>query len=177
MTHIDESWYRRPEGTPERIASGGVVVRVSGDETFVAFTREGDMQGFVLPKGGVEPGESLLAAARREVEEETGLSEITLVRKLGVVERLTFDRRWWNVMHFYLFRTDQVDATPTETDNHREMGWFPVEALPETLWPEQRELIEANRDAICCQRQASRSDQARQDQARAHETVARSLSA
>ena len=148
MPRIDESWYRRPEGTPERIASGGVVVRVSGDETFVAFTREGDMQGFVLPKGGVEPGESLLAAARREVEEETGLSEITLIRKLGVVERLTFVKSWWNVMHFYLFRTDQVDATPTDTGNHREMGWFPIDALPEILWPEQRELIEANRDAI-----------------------------
>ena len=148
MTHIDESWYQRPEGTPERIASGGVVVRVSGDETFVAFTREGDTQGFVLPKGGVEPGESLLSAARREIEEETGLSAITLIRKLGVVERLTLDKRWWNVMHFYLFRTDQVDVTPTETENHREMGWFPIDALPEILWPEQRELIQANRDAI-----------------------------
>ncbi len=106
------------------------------------------MRGFVLPKGGVEPGESLLEAARREVEEETGLSKITLIRKLGVVERLTFDRCWWNVMHFYLFRTDQVEATPTETDNHREMVWFRIDALPETLWPEQRELIEANRAAI-----------------------------
>ena len=148
MPRIDESWYRRPPGTPERIASGGVVVRVSKGETFVAFTREGDIQEFVLPKGGVEPGESLLAAARREIEEETGLSEITLIRKLGVVERLTLDKRWWNVMHFYLFRTDQVDATPTESDNHREMGWFPIDAIPGTGWPEQRELIEANRDAI-----------------------------
>ncbi len=148
MTHIDESWYQRPRETPERVASGGVVVRVSGDATFVAFTREGDTQGFVLPKGGVEPGENLLAAARREIEEETGLSEITLIRKLGVVERLTLDKRWWNVMHFYLFRTDQVDATPTETDNHREMSWFPIDAIPGTLWPEQRELIQANRDAI-----------------------------
>ena len=148
MPRIDESWYQRPEGTPERVASGGVVVRVSGDGTFVAFTREGDTQGFVLPKGGVEPGESLLAAARREIEEETGLSEIRLIRKLDVLERLTLDKRWWNVMHFYLFRTDQVDATPTETDNHREMGWFPIDALPGTLWPEQRELIQANRDAI-----------------------------
>ena len=106
------------------------------------------MRGFVLPKGGVEPGESLLAAARREIEEETGLSEITLIRKLDVVERLTLDKCWWSVMHFYLFRTDQVDATPTETDNHREMVWFRIDALPETLWPEQRELIEANRAAI-----------------------------
>ena len=52
MTYIDESWYQRPPGTPERIASGGVVVRVSRGETFVAFTREGDIQEFVLPKGG-----------------------------------------------------------------------------------------------------------------------------
>ncbi len=148
MTHIDESWYQRPKGTPERIASGGVVVRVSGDETFVAFTREGDMREFVLPKGGVELGESLLAAARREIEEETGLSEITLIRKLDVVERLTFDKCWWSVMHFYLFRTDQVEATPTEIDNHRHMRWFSIDALPGILWPEQRELIDANRDAI-----------------------------
>ena len=124
------------------------MVRVSGGETFVAFTREGDMRGFALPKGGVELGESLLAAAQREIEEETGLSEITLIRKLDVVERLGFDKRWWSVMHFYLFRTDQVDATPTETDNHRHMSWFPIDALPVILWPEQRELIEANRDAI-----------------------------
>ena len=60
MTLIDESWYQRPKGTPERIASGGVVVRVSGGETFVAFTREGDMREFVLPKGGVELGEDYL---------------------------------------------------------------------------------------------------------------------
>lgn len=148
MPRIDESWYQRPPGTPERIASGGVVVRVSRGETFVAFTREGDIQEFVLPKGGVEPGESLLAAARREIEEETGLSEITLIRKLDVVERLTFNRCWWSVMHFFLFRTDQVEATPTEIENHRHMRWFPIDALPDILWPEQRELIEANRDAI-----------------------------
>jgi ADP-ribose pyrophosphatase YjhB (NUDIX family) len=148
LTLIDDSWYERPTGTPERIASGGIIVRLSCGETFVAFTREGDMPEFVLPKGGVEAGESLLAAAQREIEEETGLSRITLIRKLDVVERLTFDKSRWSVVHFFLFQTNQVDATPTETANHRHMSWFPIDALPRMLWPEQRDLIQANRDAI-----------------------------
>ena len=99
MSHIDASWYSRPADISERVASGGVVVRRENGRILVALTREMDMEEYVLPKGGVEPGESLPAAARREILEETGISDLTLIRKLEVVERLTFDRSVWSVIH------------------------------------------------------------------------------
>ena len=76
MTAIDASWYQRPTDVSERVASGGVVVRLHDEQIFVALTREGDMEEYVLPKGGVESGEDLLEAAYREIKEETGLTDL-----------------------------------------------------------------------------------------------------
>ncbi|NJK53843.1 MAG: NUDIX domain-containing protein [Leptolyngbyaceae cyanobacterium SU_3_3] len=39
-----------------------------------------------IPGGGVEPQESLECALHREVSEECGLSNLTVIRKLGVAE-------------------------------------------------------------------------------------------
>ena len=133
---------------PERVASGGVVVRFHDEQIFVALTREGDMEEYVLPKGGVEAGEDLLKAAYREIKEETGLTDLTLVNKLEVVERLTYDKDFWAVIHLYLFHTEQIEATPTDTVYHYEMKWFPLDRLPDFLWPEQKALLERHQEDI-----------------------------
>lgn len=148
MSEIDSSWYTKPCGIRERVASGGVVARLEKGKIFVALTREGDREDFVLPKGGVEAGETLLAAACREIEEETGLRQLTLIKKLEVLERLNFDKSCWSLVHLYLFHTEQVEATPTDSSHHFAMGWFPIDRLPRFLWPEQRELLERSRDYI-----------------------------
>ena len=148
MTEIDASWYQRPTNVPERVASGGVVVRLHDEQIFIALTREGDMEEYVLPKGGVEAGEGLLKAAYREIREETGLTDLTLVNKLEVVERLTYDKDFWAVIHLYLFHTEQIEATPTDTVYHYEMKWFPLDRLPDFLWPEQKALLERHQEDI-----------------------------
>ena len=53
---IDESWYQKPPAIRERLAAGGIVVRREGKTLYVAFAREADFPGFVLPKGGVDEG-------------------------------------------------------------------------------------------------------------------------
>ena len=61
-----------PEGEVEVWAAGGIVQRagVAGVEVLVVHrTRHRDWS---LPKGKVDPGETLIAAARREILEETG---------------------------------------------------------------------------------------------------------
>ena len=63
----------------DRIAAGGVVLRQEDQRVYLALAREGDIPPFVLPKGEVEPDESLEAAARREILEEVGLSDLQLI--------------------------------------------------------------------------------------------------
>lgn len=143
---IDESWYRRPPGLRERLAAGGVVVRLVAGRPFVALVRE--PPGYVLPKGGVEAGETLEAAARREVVEEAGLSRLELLGPLGVCERCTFDKTYWSKTHVFLFATEQESGVPTDPKHVSAAAWFALDKLPGMFWPEQRALIESKRETI-----------------------------
>jgi 8-oxo-dGTP pyrophosphatase MutT (NUDIX family) len=145
---VDARWYRRPEGTPERISAGGVVVRVEQGNVLVALVHEVGLTHYVLPKGGLRRHETLEQAARREILEEAGLSQLEMLGDLGVRERLSYDRRKWIKAHYYLFATSEVEAVPTDSDHHYGTDWFPLSDLPPIFWPEQEELIESNRDLI-----------------------------
>lgn len=151
MPTIDASWYTRPPGVKDRLSAGGVVVRGRGNAIEIALAREGDFADYVLPKGGVEEGESLAEAARREIEEEAGLAGLEWRADLGARSRLTFDKKKWVTVHYFLFTAppDAVAQTPTDTRKHRHpAAWFPIDGLPAMFWPEQRELVESNRAMI-----------------------------
>ena len=145
---IDETWYHRPPAAKERIAAGGVVLRREGRCVYLALAREGDLPPFVLPKGGVEPDEPIEAAARREILEEVGLSDLRLIGPLAVLERLSYDKRFWVQTHYFLYTTTQKDGTPTDTQRHDAVWWFPLDELPVMLWPEQRRLLDTHRDLL-----------------------------
>lgn len=145
---IDQSWYHRLPEIPDRVTSGGVVVRGEGDQVLVALVREPEWTEYILPKGGVEKDEELEAAARREILEEAGLHRLRLIRKLGIIERLSFNKDHWQILHLFLFHTDQVEGKPTDTDHHYGVWWFPIEELPELVWPDQREFLIRNRSLI-----------------------------
>jgi 8-oxo-dGTP pyrophosphatase MutT (NUDIX family) len=72
---IDESWYQKPSGVRTDISAGGVVIRLEAGVLRVALVSEAGLSHYFLPKGRVESGEDLQTAARREIEEEAGLSE------------------------------------------------------------------------------------------------------
>ena len=139
---IDETWYRRPPGLPERVASGGIIARCEAHRPVIALVREKDRPEYVLPKGGVEDGETLEEAARREIAEEAGLTELSLVGKLGIRERLTFDKDRWAQVHYFLFTTEQAHGTPTDILHESNPQWFSLDNLPPFFWPEQRALVE-----------------------------------
>lgn len=65
------------------LAAGAVVVEPRGRRFLVLHEVAEDRWCF--PKGHVEPGESLLEAARREVEEECGLGDLEFREELGEV--------------------------------------------------------------------------------------------
>jgi 8-oxo-dGTP pyrophosphatase MutT (NUDIX family) len=145
---MDESWYIKPTGVKESITAGGVVARLLNGQVWVALVQEGDQMDYILPKGSLEAGEDLESAARREIEEEAGLTSLELVASLGVQERLNYRRTAWKITHYFLFITQQEEGHPTDITHGYRCRWFPIDSLPGMFWPEQKRLIEDNRDRI-----------------------------
>lgn len=100
-----------------RESAGGIVVGLDG--RVVVVHQWGATWSF--PKGGVEHGESHLDAARREIWEETGISDLELHAELGSYERYSMGRDHGELVHvgmrkrtFYLFSTRATDLVPQE---------------------------------------------------------------
>lgn len=143
MTLIDRTWYERPPGVRDRCSAGGVVARLDADgRVLIALVREQEYPQYVLPKGGLEPDEDAERAARREIAEEAGLTELVLLADLGQRSRLSYNKRRWITTHYFLFRTAQSEGHPSDTRHHYGVWWFAPDALPDMLWPEQRALVE-----------------------------------
>jgi 8-oxo-dGTP diphosphatase len=155
---VDDTWYQRPKGVPVHVAAGGIVARADGERVYIALIGDMGNEGFhELPKGHVDDGESMEEAARREIEEESGIHDLTLVCELGVEERLNYARTAWKETHYFLYTTLQAEADPT--DFRHFMVWAPLDDLPTINWPEQRSLIEENTARIAAAaRSASRRD-------------------
>lgn len=66
-------------------SAGGIVVC---KDKVLLVCENGNFWGF--PKGRVEQGETLLEAAKREIVEETGCSNFSVVRELGTYNRHPF---------------------------------------------------------------------------------------
>ncbi|MCI4324175.1 MAG: NUDIX domain-containing protein [Thermoplasmata archaeon] len=64
------------------LAAGALVIRAPGQLLLLLHEIKEDR--WCLPKGHVDPGESLETAAVREVEEETGIGRIHLGEEIGI---------------------------------------------------------------------------------------------
>ena len=148
MKVINASWYEKPAGITTSTSCGGVVVRIKNGRILVAMVREDPASLPVLPKGHQEEGETLQQAAIREIEEEAGLSELTYVSQLGTQERLDYSKSVWKTIHYFLFSTNQAQGKPTDKSRDYEVEWHELRALPTMFWPEQRKLLDDNRELI-----------------------------
>lgn len=145
---IDPSWYEKPEGIPEHVCAGGLVMRLDGDRILIALCRQKGYDDFIIPKGHVEEGEDQETAARREIEEEAGFTDLTLLSELGVRDRLDFRKEAWKRTHYFLYLTEQRIGRPTHGHMHPPPVWHALDELPPLFWPEQQELVDAHRDQI-----------------------------
>lgn len=134
----------KPKRAPVQraVSAGGVVLRAGeqGPEVVICGRDEDGVWG--LPKGTPDEGESLEAAALREVSEETGLT-VEIVDKLGVVQYwFAHDgTRFHKWVHYYLMR---ATGGSTEAHDHEydRVEWRPVEmALRELTFENDRGMV------------------------------------
>ena len=149
---IDKSWYIKPKDNnfPVTVAAGGVVIRKHGNNLYIALLRDKRFEDYMLPKGGSEKGENPEVTAKREIWEETGLNNLNMICKLGIKERLTFEKNEWRKAHYFLFVTDQVNGEQKLQAGEEDyvIEWHDIDKLPPMFWPEQKELIEENKEQI-----------------------------
>ena len=70
------------------------VVRTDGRAPRLLVLTSLDEPGFEVPKGAVEPGETLEQAALREILEEAGMTAVRVVQELGVAHYMGEEQRF-----------------------------------------------------------------------------------
>jgi 8-oxo-dGTP diphosphatase len=88
---------------------------------------------WALPGGFVDENERLADAARRELEEETGVS-VADFEQLYTAGDPGRDPRGWTVSVAYLARVDVDALKPVAADDADAVGWFPLDKLPPTAF-------------------------------------------
>ncbi len=135
--------------TERAISAGGVVGRrgQKGIEVVVCGRESDGVWG--LPKGKPDQGETLEAAAVREVSEETGL-DVEIAAKVGVIEYWFRQdgRRYHKWVHHYLMKAVGGDTTKHDLEYDR-VEWMPVEeAIKRLTYRNEVEIIAKAREML-----------------------------
>lgn len=149
MTRPDTSWWRQitlgitQAEFPPLDSSAGASPFESAHHVALAWVFDDARTSILLiehrslqwscPGGHLEPGESLVAAARRELAEETGIvtppfvaTPLTLARSTGCPRSRLVDTVHWAAGFVFL-----VDpATPVTTEPDQRACWFNMHDLP-----------------------------------------------
>jgi 8-oxo-dGTP pyrophosphatase MutT (NUDIX family) len=93
-------------------AAGGIVVK---DGKFVSIVRKGIPD---LPKGHIEKGETPEVAALREVEEETGIGNLKIVKELPSTWHCYFEHEAWSLKRtfWYIMSTTETIQPKPQTE-------------------------------------------------------------
>lgn len=133
------------EKLPKEELGGAVVFRKENDKIFIALVH--DVFGFwTLSKGHLEKGEDIENGTKREIEEELGLKNIKIVKKIGDNEYIASDpetgptRRHVN---YFLIESEDKEIKLESSGGLDDARWFPAREVTELkIYDDVRPLIE-----------------------------------
>lgn len=119
-------------------SAGGLVL--SPSQTVLMVQEFGEFWG--LPRGHINEGETKLEAAKREIFEESGITDLTKIVDLGSYSRSTFDsdgipnNAELKHITFFAFTTSQTELNIKDKDI-TDAGWFSTEEAGKLFINEQ----------------------------------------
>ena len=124
----------------------GIVVLNSENKVFVAKRKDNPVDKWQMPQGGVNKNEKLLDAMRRELAEETSISNVKLVKELdywlqyelpvhlvGIIWKGKFrgQKQKWFIVRFE--GNDNEINLDTSNPEFIEWKWLDIENLPTVI--------------------------------------------
>jgi len=140
-----------PEPNKELRPRGGVGVYIINDrqEILLSLRNATHAPGFWCPPGGhIEYGESFLQSAAKEAREEVNMN-IEEVEIMGVTSDVyPTESKHYITVHL---KATKYDGEPKLMEPHKfaEMKWFPLNALPEPIFPAVRNFLDSNPNCPC----------------------------
>ena len=126
-------------------AGGGLVENRRGD--FLLINRNGLWD---LPKGHQDPGEEISVTALREVQEETGIEEISLQELICITDHCYKRNGIWHLKHTWWYRmldNKPIDLTPQREEDISKAAWVAKSSLPPFLQNTYPSIVEVFREA------------------------------
>ena len=113
-------------------SAGGIVL--NSEKKILVVNQNHD--SWSLPKGHIDPGETPLEAAKREIYEESGIKKLKYIKDLGFFERYKIgldgqdDKSELKRIHLFLFTTTEMKLSPIDPMN------------PEARWGSLKEVYD-----------------------------------
>lgn len=126
-------------------AAGGVVVNEFGEVALVL----NNGNAWQCPKGSISDGEDLLQTAKREVEEETSLKDLKLIKKLPAYSRPAGVSKELREMHHFLFFAKKQELKPHSAEEIFDSKWVPIDEVENILtYEKDRDFFKKIKDAV-----------------------------
>ena len=133
----------------------GIVMLNEGNKVFVGKRKDNPTKFWQMPQGGVDEGEDLESAMKRELFEETGVSNISIVKKfdfwmeyelpkklLGIIWKGKYrgQKQKWFVVKF-LGKDNEINILG-KNQEFIDWKWIDIEELPNVIVQFKKHIYE-----------------------------------
>ncbi|WP_375451584.1 NUDIX domain-containing protein [uncultured Devosia sp.] len=126
------------KGFSQRMTLGARVMLIDGNK--ILLIKHTYVPGWQFPGGGVGPGETVEAAARREVLEESGYALTGAVDLFGIYHNRIATNR--DHVAFYVGRQFEQKVKFRPNFEIAEVSWFDKAALPDDVTPATSQRVD-----------------------------------